>query len=390
MVKARSLAILVSLAGCANIWGFDDLNPPPPPPPPLVCVGFVEPCPTGCTACSMRCVDTETDELNCGACGTQCTGGRACEKGACVCEEGTESCGGLCVDVSSDPMNCGGCAVACDTGGACNDGTCTFPSVLSTGQGVPGAIVADAARLYFGGGTSIYSMAKDGTDLVTLADAGSTVPIAIDADNLYYGGFSINRVPLTGGTPALLAMPATTAGALAVDATDVYWLETGSVNKVPIGGGSALVLTTMASVSSTTIALDADYVYFSYSYNVYRTPLTGGSITPLGMAPSTVTDIELDATSVFVAGGSVVALAIDGTTTQTLTSVSSPQKLAIDAENVYFFSAGSLSRVSKRGGDVTVLATDPYARDLTVDDTSVYWTSSGEDGVSGAVMTVAK
>jgi hypothetical protein len=259
------------------------------------------------------------------------------------------------------------------------------------GQGTPGPIAVDAGRIYFVGGTSIYSMATDGTALVTLATPGSVSSIAVDATSLYYfTSLRIDSIPLGGGTPTMLATTASSAGALAVDATDLYWAESSSVNKVPIGGGTPLTLTT-GSVGPNTIALDAAYVYFAYTSTVYRTPLAGGSMTPLGSSTSsTVLDIAVDATAVYYAAGLIGAFAIDGSTNETLVSASLPQRIAIDADNVYFFNGTSLSRIPKSGGDVTILAIDMYPGDLTVDATSVYWTSRGADGVTGAVMKVAK
>ncbi len=391
MVKRRSICAALGLVGCANIWGFEELNAPPPEPPPIVCAGYVEPCPNGCSACSSRCADLDTDTLNCGSCGTQCTGGRSCVEGECVCAEGTEPCGGLCIDFADDPMNCGACANACDPGGACNDGVCTFPEIVGMGQGTPGPIAVDADRVYFVGASSIFSVAKDGTDLVTLASAVSVSSIVIDATNLYYySSVSIDSIPLAGGTPTMLAMPAAAGtGALAVDATDLYWVGSGTVSKVALTGGTPLVLTT-GTVGVNTIALDADYVYFAYSSTVFRTPLAGGSMTTIGSAGTTVADIAVDAAAVYYAAGTIGAFAIDGATNQMLATASLPQRIATDADTIYFFDGTSLSKVPKSGGDVSILAIDSYPMDLAVDDTHVYWTSRGADGVTGAVMRVAK
>jgi hypothetical protein len=387
MVKRRSVGAALLLLGCANIWGFDDLEEKEPEPPPIVCTSYLEPCPQGCDPCSSRCVNLSTDTANCGSCGTQCTGGRACEGGSCVCEEGTEVCSGLCVDITADTMNCGGCGIACDVGGACNDGSCTFPVVLSTGQGSPGGIVVDATRIYFGGGSTLYSMAKDGSDLVTLATAVSVPNLAVDAESVYYGTATIEKVPLAGGTPTLLATPSSSAGAIAIDSTDVYWVEYASVNKVPIAGGSVTVLT-MTPVNPTTIAVDTNRVYYGYSYDVYTTPLSGGSMTRIDSASSTVVDIALNAGVLFVAAGGIRAISLNEGTAETLVTAS-VQRLVVDADNVYFFSGSSLSKVPRGGGDVTVLAVDSSPRDLAVDDTNVYWTSSGATA-TGAVMTVPK
>jgi hypothetical protein len=89
-----------------------------------------------------RCVDTQTDGLNCGGCGWSCESDTTadCVAGSCTC--GTDGvCSGLaddtccdtgggvhgCVDMNVDPENCGFCGNVCDTdrGGECSFGGCT-------------------------------------------------------------------------------------------------------------------------------------------------------------------------------------------------------------------------------------------------------------------------
>lgn len=116
-------------------------------------------CICGGTLCSGECVDTDTDESNCGECGILCgadefcAGGvcqcmpdctgrecgdngcgglcgscpaeRTCDAtGTCVCTTGTE-CSGACVDTSTDRRNCGDCGVRCRGNQYCDDGVCT-------------------------------------------------------------------------------------------------------------------------------------------------------------------------------------------------------------------------------------------------------------------------
>lgn len=388
MVRGGASLVALSLVGCAKIWGFDELTPPPPPPPPVSCF-TVPPCSTGCSDCSSRCVDLNADPANCGTCGTQCTSGRVCESGACICPEAYIACGGLCVDLESDPMNCGDCGIACDTGGVCNAGACTFPVTLATGQGTPGSLVVDAERIYFDTGGQIRTVALDGGDVEALAAPGSVVSLAIDGESLYYRGTTLDKIPLAGGTPTTLAPDTAAAGAIAVDETFVYWVADGTVSKVPIAGGGVTVLTT-GNVYDYAIAVDAMGVYFGYSSQVWRTPLEGGSVSLVGGALSTVQDLVVQGDRVYFAGGGIGALNIDGSSGETLSAASTTQRLAVDAEHVYFFSGTSLSRVSVDGGDATVLAVDPYPKDIAIDDTSVYWTSGGVDNLSGAILKIAK
>ena len=70
-------------------------------------------CRPGTACCSNQCVDLQSDQNNCGACGNICPAGKAC-------------CSGGCVDLQSDQFNCGSCGNMCS--GAtfiCANGTCS-------------------------------------------------------------------------------------------------------------------------------------------------------------------------------------------------------------------------------------------------------------------------
>jgi hypothetical protein len=56
-----------------------------------------EPCPQGQTRCGGACVDVQSDEANCGACGSACGAGQTCDAGQCTsaCAPATEVCNGV-------------------------------------------------------------------------------------------------------------------------------------------------------------------------------------------------------------------------------------------------------------------------------------------------------
>lgn len=73
-----------------------------------------------------------------------------------------------------------------------------------------------------------------------------------------------------------------------------------------------------------------------------------------------------------------------------------PANIAVDSSYVYFIDAGdaadrgSIRRVSKRGGAVTVLASgESEPGSLAVDGSTLYWSANTPDGV-GAIRAVAK
>jgi hypothetical protein len=98
-------------------------------------------CQQGLTNCSGTCVDEQTDNANCGACGNACPAGQACSAGVCsvTCGSGLTNCGGACTNVTEDPSNCGVCGNVCSTHDACVAGKCTplaDPCVNYGGTGV--------------------------------------------------------------------------------------------------------------------------------------------------------------------------------------------------------------------------------------------------------------
>jgi len=75
-------------------------------------------CPGTEIVCGDQCVDTDTDQDNCGGCGLPCIGG-ACTGGVCVCPEGKTNCHGTCADLDTDKQHCGSCNVACSDAEIC-------------------------------------------------------------------------------------------------------------------------------------------------------------------------------------------------------------------------------------------------------------------------------
>ncbi|MFO0652579.1 MAG: MXAN_6577-like cysteine-rich protein, partial [Polyangiales bacterium] len=96
-------------------------------------------CTGGLTRCSGMCVDTQTSTANCGLCGNACPTGQGCELGACVaiCTAEETRCGGRCVNTRSDGMNCGSCGNACPSTQMCSSGACV--TTCSAGQALCGA-----------------------------------------------------------------------------------------------------------------------------------------------------------------------------------------------------------------------------------------------------------
>lgn len=100
------------------------------------------------------CVDTQTNNANCGGCGNACGAGLSCSSGRCVaavCTPGLPNntacsssdgglgscCGTSCTQQASDPLNCGQCGRLCAVGEVCSSGAC---AIATCNAGTGGAL----------------------------------------------------------------------------------------------------------------------------------------------------------------------------------------------------------------------------------------------------------
>src|SRR5579883_663029 len=194
-----------------------------------------------------------------------CSGGMTCQDGQCACPPGLFLCGDTCVDEQTDNANCSACGVACSAGSsglaaACTQARCLVE--LAWESFFAEAIAVDATSVWWtedGSGPGILTVTTGGGALTQLVRTdqntqGAPMGIALDATNVYWTdngppAGDVMSMPKGGGTPVALASGQDGPCAIAVDATSVYWMNgcnvvdggsgTGSVMKVPIGGGIA-------------------------------------------------------------------------------------------------------------------------------------------------------
>jgi len=124
-------------------------------------------CPTGQTECDGTCVDTDSDGMNCGACGTVCGAGEVCDgAGTCAvsCGTGLTDCSGSCIDTANNPAHCGGCGMACGAGEACLESMCATIDSCDTPSD-PGAagvtLSAPSGAAVEGGAPATYTVVLD-------------------------------------------------------------------------------------------------------------------------------------------------------------------------------------------------------------------------------------
>ena len=76
----------------------------------------------------LGCVDTRSNDMNCGDCGKACESGEICKDGVCVvtCQTGQIYCNETCIDPMKDRKNCGACGKTCDAAEVCVNGQCSL------------------------------------------------------------------------------------------------------------------------------------------------------------------------------------------------------------------------------------------------------------------------
>jgi streptogramin lyase len=125
-----------------------------------------------------------------------------------------------------------------------------------------------------GAGTVVREL-KDGTERVVLAAAQEDPRhIAVGSDSVYWAcgfGQAVYRLPLAGGSPVVVGNSA--APSAVVAAGDyVYWTDSGAnaFYRVPRDGGGSVTTAIPTDSPTNAIATDATHIYIGSDLSLYR------------------------------------------------------------------------------------------------------------------------
>lgn len=327
-------------------------------------------CPTGQMRCNGTCVDTSSDDNNCGGCGNICTG--SCEFGNCIVTVASGQTGATALAL--DATNVYWTTIAANA----NDAVMTAPKAggtavtLASNQNTPWALAVDATGIYWTSGSqsavSVMRAALDGSNPTTLVSGQDTENIVIDANNVYWtentgtgigsGTGSVFAVPKTGGTAVDVGSATGTALGLAVEGSSVYWADLpssgGNILSTAIDGGTPNLVTSFSHLPNGMVVADAMNVYWANEDGtILKAPLGGGPAGTLATGLNQPHGLAVDASDLYVAvtgsngtNGSVVRVPLSGGPPVTLSAGGSPWAIAVDAVSIYWTDS-DLSSVRK-------------------------------------------
>lgn len=189
--------------------------------------------------------------------GEECEGDVAnatCEDCNVVCMSGYWDCNddpedGCEIDTESDVLNCGACGHDCQ-GSQCGDGAC-LPLVIAQNEVAPMNVATDATHVYWTNDDASGSVVRaelDGSARTQLTTATSPFDLAVDGDDVFYSADDeIRSVPKGGGASSQLIAGTGAGRGIAIDATDVYYVDLGNnagvVERIGKLGGGETTLT---------------------------------------------------------------------------------------------------------------------------------------------------
>jgi hypothetical protein len=261
-------------------------------------------------------------------------------------------------------------------------------------------------------------------------DVGGAV--AFNVETVYFAtGNVLSAIPVAGGTPVVMGTAPLGILAITLDAANAYLLvgtngsPQGSVQVVPLQGGPMHQLVTIA-LEPSGIAVDANYLYWTehdepvatwydapVTGSLSRVPLGGGTPEVLAQGEAFPTAIAVGSSGIYwlnlgtpggtdctSTGGAIRNLAPGSASPATLASnLADPSSLAVNSAGVYWTQLGSFCNASPMGlggafklanGSSTpkALATGlAYPGNLYVDSTTAYFTTVNDEAnwVLGAV-----
>lgn len=235
-----------------------------------------------------------------------------------VLASGLSSAAGLVLDAANVYV-----AIAGDSGMAYANGTIAkvpkMGGALTTLATAPGAFVltTDGTTLFAGAigpaantTGAIYTVPMTGGPTTMISSNGASVfGVAVNATDLYFSELDnggLFKVPKAGGSPVMLA-PSTMPYGVALDATNVYGSSSTSVVALPLAGGAPVQLASTQLAAN--LLVDGATLYFTDfgtmpgmpTGSVSKVPVGGGAPVPMIQTLTTPFGMTTTSTDLYVA-----------------------------------------------------------------------------------------
>ncbi len=265
------------------------------------------------------------------------------------------------------------------------------------GMAIAGGSLYFSRTGYMREADKVFRVSTGGGPVTPVEEAvqGPVVKIAADGENVYWAdAVSIERLPVGGGKAIVLAKGLRSPADLAIGGPQVYWTETiccghgqtGSVKKVPVAGGKITVLAANVEAPGP-IAVSGPEVFWgeggptglAEGFGRIAKVSEGGAVTTVaGGISSDAPPIAVDDLNIYVADRfTIKKIPLSGGQPEKIAAAGSTVvDLAADNSNVYWIEdpVSTVRRVDVSGGPITTITsgTGPAGR-LVIDGANIYW-----------------
>lgn len=213
-------------------------------------------------------------------------------------------------------------------------------------------------------------------------DAGASDAAAIDSGppDYFVGQCEVGGVPTDGGVLprglTVLATGITAPGGLAVDATYAYFATSSGISRVPLAGGSPVMMVSGASPLS--MALSGNALVWSDATIASTTTVLTVPVTAVGWSAFGAGDAGSGAPDAGADSGAAVA-------TQLAAIAGSPGAFTV-ADAVYFTADSVVYRVATTGGPVQTVSSGLAPTGIAVGSATAYLGDSNNESIDAVAL----
>jgi hypothetical protein len=151
-------------------------------------------------------------------------------------------------------------------------------------------------------GVVMRASLDSGSEQLLAFNRPDPIGIATDGTHVYWteATGSILKLPVGGGTPSELVTGLTSLGGIATDGATLFWTEGGALRKMSVNGGTRSDVVTGRTGVTGRITVDGGSVYWQEGNAIRKVGKGGGTVSTL-LTRASITGIASDGTNVWLA-----------------------------------------------------------------------------------------